>query len=68
MWVVLASVLVGAVGLNLVHVGIDLTADATSHNLLPFELAYTFLVTAAGALAGIALGRLARRLTGHLAR
>jgi hypothetical protein len=64
--VILGSVLVGAVGLNLAHVVIDLTADATSHNLLPFELAYTFLVTAAGALAGIALGRLARHLTGYL--
>jgi hypothetical protein len=68
MRVVLGSVLVGAVGLNLAHVVIDLTADATSHNLFPFELAHTFFVTAVGALAGIVLGRPFRRLIEYLAQ
>jgi hypothetical protein len=66
--VVLASVVSGAVGLNLAHIVIDLTADATSHNLFPFELAFTFFVTAVGAVAGIAVGRPFRRLVEYLAR
>jgi len=58
------SFVVGALGLNFVRILIDTAADPTAHNLLPFELAYTFIVTGAGGLAGIALGRLGLRLAG----
>lgn len=60
--IVLGSVLVGAVGLNLARIVIDTTADPTSHNLFPFELGFTCISTAAGAFAGIVLGRLGKRL------
>jgi hypothetical protein len=61
---VLGSFGVGALGLNFVRILIDTTADPTAHNLFPFELAYTFVVTGAGGLAGIALGRLGLRVSG----
>jgi hypothetical protein len=57
----LMGIVTGAFSLNVIHIGTDAAADPTSHNLFPFELAFTLLVTTSGAAIGIALEKLAKR-------
>jgi len=56
----LMAVLTGAFSLNVIRIAIDVAADPTSHNLFPFELAFTLLLTGAGAVIGVGLARLAK--------
>src|SRR3954469_18482296 len=56
----LMAVLTGAVSLNVIHIAIDIAADPTSHNLFPFELAFTLFLTGVGAAIGIGLARLVK--------
>ena len=60
MAITLMAVITGAFSLNVIHIVTDVAADPTSHNLFPFELAFTLLLTGAGAVIGVALARLAR--------
>jgi len=61
MTLALIAVMMGAFTLNVAHIARDVAADPTSHNLFPFELAFTLLITGSGATVGIALGMLAKR-------
>lgn len=58
--ITLMAVLTGAFSLNVLHIAMDLAADPTSHNLFPFELAFTLLLTGAGAAIGVCLARLVK--------
>ena len=60
MAITVMAVLTGAFSLSATHIAIDVAADPTSHNLFPFELASTLLLTAAGAAIGVGLARLAK--------
>ena len=65
MVIALTSVVTGAFSLNLAHIVVDAAIDPTSHNLFPFELAFTLLLTAAGAAMGVGLAILAKHLIGN---
>jgi hypothetical protein len=63
--IALMGVVTGAFSLNVIHIGMDAAADPTSHNLFPFELAFTLLVTTSGAPIGMALDRFTKHLLGY---
>ena len=57
-----AAVGAGFVLAVMLRVSVETSADPTSHNLWPFEVAIAGSIGAVGALAGVLLTRLARRL------
>jgi hypothetical protein len=59
-----AAVVAGFVLAVMLRVSVETSADPTSHNLWPFEVAIAGGIGAAGALAGAGIARLVQRATG----
>lgn len=58
---ILLGVVAAAIAANVANIIYDVSDDPTSHNLFPFELAVTGVISIAGAVAGIAIASAFRR-------
>ena len=55
-WIIVAGTIAAPLAANTANVGYDLMKDSTSHNLFPFELFMTVVITGSAALIGAVIG------------
>lgn len=55
-WIIAIATIVSPLAANIANIVYDLAKDPTSHNLFPFELYMTTIVTGCGALVGAVIG------------
>lgn len=61
---ILLGVLAAAIAADIADIAYDVSLDPTSHNLFPFELAMTGVISIAGAAVGIAIASAFRMKAG----
>ena len=60
------GVIAAAVAANIANIIIGLSQDPTSHTLFPFELAMTGVLSGVGAVVGVVLSAVIRRVSGKV--